>query len=71
MVGFKQESSKQRVILGLSLVLNVVLVLTLVWIMGVRQMTALEKEVMEIKLRTIDWVEIYYEAQAIMEQRTN
>lgn len=36
MVGFKQESSKQRVILGLSLVLNVVLVLTLVWIMGVR-----------------------------------
>lgn len=71
MVGFKQESSKQRVILGLSLVLNVVLVLTLVWIMGVRQMTALEKEVMEIKLRTIDWVEIYYEAQAIMEPSTN
>lgn len=34
-------------------------------------MTALDKEVMEIKLRTIDWVEIYYEAQAIMEQRTN
>ncbi len=34
-------------------------------------MTALEKEVMEIKLRTIDWVEIYCEAQAIMEQRTN
>lgn len=34
-------------------------------------MTALDKEVMEIKLRTIDWVEIYYEAQAIMEKRTN
>lgn len=33
-------------------------------------MTALDKEVMETKLRTIDWVEIYYEAQAIMEQRT-
>ena len=34
-------------------------------------MTAMDKEVMEIKLRTIDWVEIYYEAQAIMKQRTN
>lgn len=34
-------------------------------------MTALDKEVMETKLRTIDWVEIYYEAQAIMEPSTN
>lgn len=34
-------------------------------------MTALDKEVIKIKLRTIDWVEIYYEAQAIMEPRTN
>lgn len=34
-------------------------------------MTVLDKEIMELKLRTIDWVEIYYEAQAIMEQRTN
>lgn len=34
-------------------------------------MTALDKEIMELKLRTIDWVEIYYEAQAIMEPRTN
>lgn len=34
-------------------------------------MTALDKEVMEIKLRTIDWVECWYEAKAIMEPRTN
>lgn len=34
-------------------------------------MTVLDKEIMELKLRTIDWVEIYYEAQAIMEQRSN
>lgn len=34
-------------------------------------MTAMDKEIMEIKLRTIDWVEIYYEAQAIMEPRIN
>lgn len=33
---FKQGSNKQQVIFGLSLVLNVVLVLTLIWIMGVR-----------------------------------